>query len=387
MSNKRVYLHIGEPKCGTTFLQEVLFGSREVLSEHGLAIPGIDISDHYRAAQDILGIEQDADDPGGMWAGSWDALAKTALTAREPTAIITHELICGVDDEQAARAVKALSGADVHVIVTARDLAGLLPAEWQETVKHKNVRSWHQWLSDVIDTPPDQRRPRAKWFWSAHDTVGILRRWAAVVGVEQVHLVTVPPSSAPPDLLWRRFAQVLGLGDAAVDLSQVRANASLGVVEVEMLRRLNERLVDVPLWFYARQVKGKLAHGLLAERPKSGKVAIPQPRHAWVRRQSAKRIKELRSLGVDIVGDLSELAAPETFPTGLQPVDVTDGEMLDAALDTLAAMYLRRYQRVTDPSRLERLARGAAPGIVRVAPFRVGRAAAWRLIRARRQKR
>jgi hypothetical protein len=380
-------LHIGEPKCGTTFLQDVLFQHRDDLAQHGVDLPGIDISDHYRAAQDILGIDQASDDPGGTWAGAWDALAKAAKSTSRKSAIITHELFCGADDAQAARAIASLAGVDVHVILTIRDLTGLLPAEWQETVKHKNVRTWRDWLGDVIDTPPRRRRPRAKWFWAAHDTVRVVNRWGTLVGADHVHVVTVPPSSSPPDLLWRRFAQAIGIGDIEIELSHTKSNASLGVVEVEMLRRLNERLDEAPLWFYARNVKGKLAHGTLAERGRGKRLAIPEDRHEWVRQQSTRRIRRLRASGVEVIGDLQELAAPKVFPSGVQPEDITDTEVLETALDTLGTMYLRQYSRASGASRLNRLARDAAPSVLRFTPFRRGRSAAWKLAHAVRRHR
>ena len=386
MTGGRVYLHIGEPKCGTTFLQEVLFQYRAELAERGVTLPGVDINDHYRAAQDIRDIEQDPDDPGGIWAGSWDALAKEARSTKS-VSVISHELIVGANDEQAAHAVASLSPAEVHVVLTVRDLAGLLPAEWQETVKHKNVRTWQDWLGDIIDTPPRRRRPRAKWYWSAHDTVRAVKRWSALVGVDHVHVVTVPPSSAPKDLLWRRFAGVLGIGDLELDLSNVRANASLGVTEVELLRRLNERLTEVPLWFYARNVKNNLAHGLLTERPKSARIAIPVDRQEWVREQSIRRIRQLRRSGVNIVGELRELAAPDVFPTGSQPEDVTDAELLEATLDTFGTTIARRYERGQASPKLRNLVSEAAPDILRTKPFAWWRPTAMRMAQAVRRRR
>jgi hypothetical protein len=378
MTGGKVFLHIGEPKCGTTYLQDVLFACRDELAARGITIPGVDISDHYRAAQDVLEAEQDPEDPGGVWAGSWEALAKVARLEKG-TSIITHELICGANAAQAARAIEALGGAEVHVIVTARDLAGLLPAEWQETVKHKNARTWEQWLGDVIDAPPGRRRLRARWFWSAHSTVATLERWSKLVGPERVHLVTVPPSSAPPDLLWRRFASVIGVGDVKLTLDDVRSNQSLGIAEVEMLRRLNERIEDVALWYYARNVKAKVAHGLLAERGRSEKLQIPEDRQEWVRRRSAQRNRLIKAMGVDVVGDLRELAAPRKFATSRQPSDITDGEVLDVALDLLGTSIQRRYERAAERSRMRLMARGAAPAFLRYVPTKRGRELAWRL--------
>ena len=39
MSNRRVYLHIGAPKTGTTYLQDRLARNTRSLSSHGVTLP------------------------------------------------------------------------------------------------------------------------------------------------------------------------------------------------------------------------------------------------------------------------------------------------------------------------------------------------------------
>lgn len=384
MSKTRVYLHIGEPKCGTTFLQDVLWSNRSLLAKHDVTLPGAGIDEHYRAAQDIRELEQADDDPHARWEGAWNAVAKQARDAGG-VAVISHELICGADEAQVARAVESLRPADVHVIVTARDFASLLPAEWQETVKHRNERSWHKWLGDIIDTPPADRRPRAQWFWSAHDTPAVLKRWSDALSPDRVHLVTVPPSGSPTDLLWSRFASVIGIPDVAVEIGE-RSNESLGVVEVELLRRINERLPELPMWFYSRHVKGVLAHKILAARPKGAKLRLPDSRHEWVRDQSAKRLAGISALGIDVVGGLEEIAAPETFSGDIEPYQVTEAELLDAALDALAGTIERRYARATQPAGVRQIVSDAAPDLLRTPALSRLRPAAERLGLAARRR-
>ena len=53
---------------------------------------------------------------------------------------------------QADRAVRSLFPAEVHVVLTVRDFATLLPAEWQEKVKCRGTARWEEWLDRVIDT-------------------------------------------------------------------------------------------------------------------------------------------------------------------------------------------------------------------------------------------
>src|SRR5690348_8216275 len=133
----RVFLHIGEPKTGTTFLQQIMWGNRAELAAHGVVLPGHHPQDHFRASQDLRGVEKLPGDPAGSWTGEWEILARQAAQAPH-TAVISHELFSAADSEQAGRALGSLQPAEVHVVLTVRDMTTLLPAEWQETVKHRN---------------------------------------------------------------------------------------------------------------------------------------------------------------------------------------------------------------------------------------------------------
>ena len=60
-----VYLHIGEPKTGTTFVQQVMWRNRAALAAQGVVLPGHHPQDHFRASQDLRGIEKLPSDPAG----------------------------------------------------------------------------------------------------------------------------------------------------------------------------------------------------------------------------------------------------------------------------------------------------------------------------------
>ena len=101
----KVFLHIGEPKTGTTFLQQVMWGNRAGLAAQGVVLPGHHAQDHYRASQDLRGMQMLASDPAGSWTGEWEILARQARQAPK-AAVISHELFCAADAEQAERAVQ-----------------------------------------------------------------------------------------------------------------------------------------------------------------------------------------------------------------------------------------------------------------------------------------
>jgi hypothetical protein len=357
----RVYLHIGEPKTGTTFLQQVMWRNRRELAAQGVVLPGHHPQDHYRASQDLRGIEKLESDPAGSWTGEWDILAGQARQAHK-TAVISHELFSAADEPQAERAIRSLEPAEVHVVITVRDMATLLPAEWQETVKHRNTSGWERWLADVIDTESVSPDRRQWWFWRVHDTMAVLRIWSAHVPPERVHVITVPPRGSGDALLWQRFASVLGIDPGGVDLTRARPNASLGLPEVEFLRRLNVALPDeVPNWFYMWNVKETLAHRALAERPRAGRLVLPASRETWAKNEGETLAAALKESGYDIAGDLADLVPQASAHTYQSPADQPAERVLDAAVQAAAALVVNQYRREFPPAKPQQ---GRARGLL-----------------------
>jgi hypothetical protein len=357
----KVFLHIGEPKTGTTFLQQVVWRNRAALADQGVVLPGHHPQDHFRASQDLRGIEKLESDPAGSWAGEWDILATQAKRAPR-AAVISHELFSAADAYQAEQAVKSLEPAEVHLVVTARDMATLLPAEWQETVKHRNASAWEDWLSDVIDRESVAPDRREWWFWRVHDTLAILDLWSRHIPAERVHLITAPRRGADPGLLWQRFATLLEVDPASVDLSRARANASLGLAEVEFLRRLNQALSpDVPDWFYMWHVKEVVAHKAFASRPGGARLVLPEARLDWASQHAEGLISGLRASAYDIVGDLDELRPQASAEPAASPADQPVAEILDAAVQAAAALVLNQYQKEHPAARPQKglIGRGA----------------------------
>jgi hypothetical protein len=356
----RVFLHIGEPKTGTTFLQQVMWRNRAELAAQGVVLPGHHPQDHYRASQDLRGIPKLASDPAGSWSGEWEILARQAQQAPR-VAVISHELFSAADGPEAERAVRSLQPAEVHVVLTVRDMATLLPAEWQETVKHRNAKGFQDWLEDVIDRESYSADRRQWWFWRVHDTRAILDIWAACVPAARIHVITTPPRGSANDLLWQRFAALLDVDPASVDITRARANTSLGLPEIEFLRRLNEVLPDeVPDWFYMWNVKEAVAHRALAARPREGRLVIPADRDDWARKQAETLITALGDSSYDLVGALDELRpagpagpagpAPAAGPTerggsspraGTEPAE----RVLDAAVHAASALVVNQYRK------------------------------------------
>jgi hypothetical protein len=390
----RVFLHIGEPKTGTTFLQQVMWRNRAELAAQGVVLPGHHAQDHFRASQDLRGIEKLASDPAGSWAGEWDILASQARRAHH-VAVISHELFSAADAAQAERAVASLQPAEVHLVITVRDMASLLPAEWQETVKHRNALGWEDWLADVIDTESVAADRREFWFWRVHDTMAILGIWGRYLPPERMHVILTPPRGADNALLWRRFAGLLGVDPGSVDLTRARPNASLGLPEIEFLRRLNQVLPEeIPGWFYMWSVKEGVAHRALAARPRRGRLVLPASRDAWARAEGESIVAALKGSGYDVIGELGELLPADAGEPRPSPADQPADQVLDAAVAGAAALVVNQYHRdypTANPARRPpgprglagrvEAAAGASPWLKRAVRELSSRSAAVRRVR------
>ena len=358
----KVFLHIGEPKTGTTFLQQVMWRNRSELAARGVVLPGHHPQDHFRASQDLRGIAKLASDPAGSWTGEWEILARQAQQAGK-VAVISHELFSAADAEQADRAVSSLRPAEVHIVLTVRDVATLLPAEWQETVKHRNARGWEDWLGDVIDRESADADRRRWWFWRVHDTLAILDVWSRQLPAEHVHVITTPPPGSASGLLWQRFASLLEIDPGGVDLTRARPNASLGMPETEFLRRLNQALPDeVPDWFYMWNVKEAVAHQALADRPREGRLVLPASRDAWAKGRAEELIAALGESGYDVIGDLDELRPPPVTGPYTGPADQPTERVLDAAVTAAAALVVNQYRKAY-PAAKPQPGAGRPPGL------------------------
>lgn len=329
-ADKRVFFHVGAPKTGTTYLQNVLFQNRELLAANGVLYPYADPGQSFRSMQDFRG----AGWAGGRAAefrGEWEAVAEPARNWDGSTVIFSNELLGGSGADRIARGVASVQPAAVHVIFTARDFARQLVSDWQEHVKHKHTVTLETFVDDLIEQGLDAPKPFGELFWGMHDATYVLGRWSTAIPPEQIHVVTVPQSAAPPDALWRRFCAVTGLEPDLYNAAVERANPSMGVAETELVRRMNYDVQGMPHDQYDPLVRKLLAEDLLGGQ--SPRLTLPTGRLDWVSARSQQLIDELAASGYRIEGDLAELMPrAEDHATYVSPTDLTEADLAPAAI-------------------------------------------------------
>lgn len=323
---RHVYLHIGAPKTGSTYVQNVLWNNRYALKRAGILMPGTPRA-HDEAMADLR--ELSWRDAKAAW--SWDRLV--AKAAKWPgDVIISNEGLGGASAEQAGRAVESLRPAEVHIVVAGRDLWRTFPSMWQQSIRARSIWTFESFISAV-------ERGKFDDFWENHTANRMLRRWGDLVPEGQRHLVTVPAPGAPHDTLWERFAGVLGIADGVCELDTPTANPSLGAAEIEVLRRVNQALGDryphrTP---YQRVVQRHLVDEVLKQNSNELRFSVGPERAEWVVELAEKQIRDLRDYPCRVAGDLEELRPIGVKPTPA-PDQVGDERVLDAAIEAIIGM-------------------------------------------------
>ncbi|GAA3669104.1 hypothetical protein GCM10022237_31260 [Nocardioides ginsengisoli] len=391
--SRRVLLHVGTPKTGTSYLQDVLFQNRDKLLKQGVLYPADRFDAHFLAALDLMrlrwgGLEQEA-------VGAWDRLA-AQVREHDDTAIISHEILATASRTQVARALSSIGhrlggdtrdgGTEVHLILSVRDLVRQIPAEWQENVKHRAGFSFARFLELIHD--PERNHRVGAWFWGVQEIPDILARWGADLPPERIHLVTVPPAGGPPDLLWKRFSEAFDLDRLDLDLTTERANPSLGVPESALIRRINRTVGrDLPPQHYRPMVRELLAHQTLSKRTRSPRLGLPPEQYPWVHELADSWITELAARGYDVVGDLEDIRGAAA-PAGkwADPDHPSERQVATAGVDAIKALLLEYAKSETENEKLRAKLEDTRRELMRARTPRLLRSMEWTVQTMERSK-
>jgi hypothetical protein len=154
-----------------------------------------------------------------------------------------------------------------------------------------------------------------------------------------VHVITVPRSGAPRDLLWRRWCEALELDADAFDLDLAFANESLGVAQAALLERVKPHLSgrlrrgrEKHRWlraYFAHEV-------LLAQK---GERFGLRPDHFTKLRDAAEdEVTAIEKAGYAVTGDLTELIPEADRQPHRRPEDINDSELLEVATIAIERM-------------------------------------------------
>lgn len=347
--SRRVHLHVGAPKSGTTYLQSRLHANRRALRHHGVGYPVGALGEprlQYWAALEVTGTDHGV--APRRVRGAWDRVLRQVRRA-EGDVVISHEVLAKATAAQADRVLADLAacGAQVSLVLTVRDLGRELTSGWQETLKFGGRRTLAAFLANA--------REGRSAFMAGFDPARVLTLWGAELPAERIHVVTAPPAGADPDLLWHRFLDAVDVDPAWAPRDADRANESVGIAEAQLLRRLNGRLGGA-----ARRggelsalLDGVVVREALAPRS-SQRITLGPADHPWVAARSEDWIRWLAERGVRVHGDLDDLRPAAPGDDWVDPDAPVPNKVMAASLDVVEVLLAEAHDRRRPPLRRAR---------------------------------
>lgn len=329
-----VFLHVGTMKSGTSYLQSLFNSNVARLAQQGVLWPMA--ASCFRGLGDLLGITEGRP----LREGAWPAL-RHQLWNHDGPALLSNEIVGGMGGDRRVALVDALGRDDVHIVITARDLARVVPSQWQTAVRSQGLRPWRAFVEAVCSTEPS---PIATKFWRRQDVAAMVQRWSQQVPLERITVVTVPPQGSEPFVLVERFGAAVGIDMSGLRPPGQLRNATMGAISAELLRRLNQRTDDVDRLHYRLGFKDGLSRAALAAHAdREPAIAMRPEEYEFVRRRATEIVDNLAASGVRVVGDLADLIPSGAAPgVAASPCDASDEELLEAAIAglTLAGRVL-----------------------------------------------
>lgn len=327
-----VVLHIGAMKSGTTYVQGLLANNRKALKQQGWFLPRQPVVS--KAVREVMGLT-DRGRKALSRTPTWDELTDSARAQQGRGSLISMEFLSYAGPEAARRVLAGLAGTDLRVVLTVRDAARALPSQWQSLSRNGASASWPEFVSEVRSSTPRSKGAAARAFRRTQDLPRMIDVWSALVPPERLRIVTVPPSSADPALLWRRFLAAAEVDPEGTATDGAFDNPRLGYGSCELLRLLNAAgLADERPSAYRKVVRYVARRHLLPLRDQESQPALDEATARFATELN-QRTRTAVERDCTLFGDLADL--PVIVAEGLRldpgetPRQVDDGEVLRAA--------------------------------------------------------
>jgi hypothetical protein len=317
-----IALHIGPHKTGTTTLQGAFHNSRTELAKHSVHYAG-PRRHPMLAVLSVTGKPGRKGDPKPT-RDRWDDLVAEVHSAAGRRVVLSSEFLTDATPEVANEVVDQLGRDRVHVIVTLRPLAKIMPSQWQQYVQNGLRVRYPDWLDHMLNLPPYEAPTPS--FWKRHRHSELVQRWATVVGPDRLTVVVLDDTDRR--MLLSTFEGLLDVPIGTLVPDPALSNRSLTQGEVEVIRRLNEEFVrrHWPDWLYGKVAREGVAKKMLKRPTTAEEAAIVTPQ--WALEQAAQIGAEtasaIKATGVNIIGDLDSLGvvpAATAASNADQPLD------------------------------------------------------------------
>lgn len=331
---KKVVIHAGFHKTGTTALQHSLQASTELLKTAGYRYPIVDQGTSQSGS--VLALA----DRGWGWQarGSkvipkkvWKKLVKKTLAGTD-NVVLSSEFFSELDEIQVRQVKAAFDGLNVQVVFTMRALDKLFPSTYQQSLKSGSSYSYEAWLERTVN---DYFGEQKAGFWKRNRHAHVISRWMQIFGAENVTIITADESN--PSLLFDRFSEFLKLPVGALrSVAKSGLNRSLLLDEIYLLRAINKNVPKSRNWnaymtFIRKGTFEQITATPAAKVSAAAKLRTPKAYAKKIEQIAALEIAELQALHLRVLGEIRDLEV------GSAPVG-PNAELTEISIDKVAAV-------------------------------------------------
>ena len=322
--SKQLYLHIGAMKTGTSYLQGVLAANAGTLREAGVLVA----PNRSAPVHDVVNFTARGKAHLRSVRGAWAGLVDMARSFEGRGTVLSHEFLSLQGPVTVDRLLASLDGLDVHVVLTVRDAAAVLPAQWQTAARNRGTLTWPEYAAAARD---EATKPRSHTFLHSQRIGKMIRIWRNRVGIENLHVVTVPRPGAPRDELWNRFAGVLGVDPAAAPVLEVPSNPSAGYATAHLLCLVHREAARAGLpGSESQRLAVFIAHEAASRRAEEPTPPLDLPTLEFSAAWNREMIRVIDRSKVAVVGDLKDLPR-KAQDSAARPLDPPDDDAVVAA--------------------------------------------------------
>jgi len=315
---KKLIIHPGFHKTGTTALQQALNEVRAEMLEADFNYPRIAGNAHHRAARSVIEKTWGWKNRGGKSADAieWKKLERK-LSSNDGTAIISSEFFSEADQNQLANLTRRLDGVEVEVIFTWRPLPFMLASSYQQYLKYGLKKSYSEWLDSIFEVPGEAKFTPSFWKRNLHGDV--VARWAETFGAENVSLIAVDESN--PGYLYETFAELAGIPKGILrEPAHLEMNRSLTFTEAALLLEINRTYPKDLDWdsyeIFIRKGNIKALTSSDKHEGTDEKILTPEWAIAKAAELNLQNVAKIKSLGIKVIGNLDRSDFSK-IPTGL----------------------------------------------------------------------
>ena len=326
---RKLVIHAGFHKTGTTALQHSLSASAEALRLQGWSYP---VLSHGNSQSDsALALAK----RGWGWKGggsqkipmkTWERLV-TRINKGKLNSVISSEFFSELQLADIEKIKAGFPKHDVRIVFTMRALDKLFPSNYQQALKGGSDLTYEAWLQLILD---DYQKGKRSSFWRRNQHAAVIEKWIKVFGPENITIIT--SDAAQPDALFERFEQFLGLPPSTlVRGSGTGLNRSLLLDEIELILEVNRTYPKDGRWneyqtFIKRGFIDTLTSVPAHNADGSNQLRTPASFAKQINQIAQDELNQLSQLNISILGDINEL----------EPGELLVGENLPSATMSVA---------------------------------------------------